>query len=62
MSSVILATAIVGVAGLVIGLFLCFFSEKFKVAVDEREEAVRAELPDWLRRLRRAKQRFLHVR
>lgn len=45
MSSVILATAIVGVAGLVIGLFLCFFSEKFKVAVDEREEAVRAELP-----------------
>jgi Na+-translocating ferredoxin:NAD+ oxidoreductase RNF subunit RnfB len=45
MSGVILATIIVGVCGLVLGLFLCFFSEKFAVPVDEREVAVRGELP-----------------
>ncbi len=45
MNGVILATVIVGVVGLIIGLFLCFFSEKFAVAVDEKEQAVRAELP-----------------
>lgn len=45
MNGVILATIIVGAVGLLIGLFLCFFSEKFKVPVDEKEIAVRAELP-----------------
>lgn len=45
MSGIILATVIVGAVGLILGLFLCFFSEKFKVPVDEKEEAVRAALP-----------------
>lgn len=45
MNDVILATGIVGLVGLLIGLFLCFFSEKFKVPVDEKELAVREELP-----------------
>ena len=45
MSGVLLATIIVGAVGLVLGLFLCFFSEKFAVPVDEKEVAVRNELP-----------------
>lgn len=45
MDGVLLATLIVGIVGLLIGLFLCFFSEKFAVPVDEKELAVRAELP-----------------
>ena len=45
MNGVIIATIIVGAVGLLIGLFLCFFSEQFKVPVDEKEIAVRAELP-----------------
>lgn len=45
MNGVLLATIIVGVVGLLIGLFLCFFSEKFNVPVDEKEQAVRGELP-----------------
>lgn len=45
MTGVLLATIIVGAVGLVLGLFLCFFSEKFAVPVDEKEVAVRNELP-----------------
>lgn len=45
MNSVIIATLVVGIAGLLIGLFLCIFSEKWKVPVDEKEIAVREELP-----------------
>lgn len=42
---IILATAIIGVLGLLIGLFLGAAGIKFKVEVDEKEEAVLAALP-----------------
>lgn len=45
MVGIITAAAVVGGVGLIIGLFLGFFGEKFKVEVDERETKVRAELP-----------------
>ena len=41
----IIAAAIVGLTGLFIGLFLGFSAEKFKVPVNEKEEAVRGLLP-----------------
>lgn len=42
---IILAAAVVGGVGLLLGIFLGVASEKFKVEVDEREVLVRAELP-----------------
>lgn len=42
---IILATAVVGLVGLFIGVFLGVAGIKFKVEVDEREEAVLAVLP-----------------
>ena len=45
MSEIILAVAIVGGVGLFVGLFLGAASLKFKVEVDEREEAVLEALP-----------------
>lgn len=42
---IVLATVIVGVTGCLIGFFLCFASEKFKVEVDPREEAILDVLP-----------------
>lgn len=42
---IILAAAVVGGVGLLMGLFLGVASEKFKVEVDEREVEVRAQLP-----------------
>lgn len=45
MMGIIMAAVIVGGVGLIIGLFLGFSGEKFKVEADERETAVRAELP-----------------
>lgn len=44
-TGIIMAAVIVAVIGLVLGLFLGIAGEKFKVEVDEREIAVRAELP-----------------
>ncbi len=44
-TGVLLATVVVGVTGCLIGLFLCFASEKFKVEVDERETAILDVLP-----------------
>ena len=44
-TAIIIAAAIVGVGGIVIGVLLGVASEKFKVEVDERVELVRAELP-----------------
>ncbi|MCR5154361.1 MAG: RnfABCDGE type electron transport complex subunit B [Lachnospiraceae bacterium] len=43
--SIILTVAVVGAVGLIIGLLLVIAGEKFKVEVDEKEIAVRAELP-----------------
>ncbi len=42
---IIIAAAVVGLIGLFIGLFLGFSAEKFKVPVNEKEEAVRELLP-----------------
>ena len=43
--SIILTTVVVGVVGLIVGFLLVTAGEKFKVKVDEKEIAVRAELP-----------------
>ena len=44
-TGIILAAVIVGATGCVIGFFLCFSAEKFKVEVDPREEAIMGVLP-----------------
>lgn len=43
--AILLAAIIVGVVGLIVGFLLVTAGEKFKVEVDEKEVAVRAELP-----------------
>lgn len=45
MYPIIIATVVVALTGLIIGLLLGVAGEKFKVEVDEREDAVRAALP-----------------
>lgn len=45
MTAIILAALVVGVVGVVVGFLLVTAGEKFKVEVDEKEIAVRAELP-----------------
>ena len=45
MSAVILAIAVVGGVGLFVGIFLGIAAIRFKVEVDEKEEAVLAALP-----------------
>lgn len=45
MTDIVLAAALVGGVGLVIGVLLGVAGEKFRVAVDEREAAVREALP-----------------
>ena len=42
---IVLAAAIVAIVGIIIGFFLGFSSEKFKVEVDPKEEAVLEALP-----------------
>jgi Na+-translocating ferredoxin:NAD+ oxidoreductase RNF subunit RnfB len=44
-TGIVISALIVSVTGCVIGFFLCFSSEKFKVEVDPKEEAVLGELP-----------------
>lgn len=44
-SEIIIAVVILGVTGLIMGLFLAFASKKFEVEVDERVEKVAACLP-----------------
>lgn len=45
MTQIIIAAAVVGGIGILLAILLCIASEKFKVAVDEKEVAVRALLP-----------------
>ncbi len=45
LNGIIIATVIVGIVGLVVGLFLGIAAISFKVDVDEREEAVLEALP-----------------
>lgn len=44
-TAIIIAAAVVGILGILIGVFLGVASEKFKVEVDEKEILVREELP-----------------
>ena len=44
-TGIIIAAAVVGIIGILIGIFLGIASEKFKVEVDEKEILVRNELP-----------------
>lgn len=44
-TGIIIAAVIVGAVGIIIGVLLGVASEKFKVEVDEKEVAIRAELP-----------------
>ena len=44
-TAMIIAGLVVGGTGILIGFFLGFFGEKFKVEVDEREEAILGVLP-----------------
>ena len=43
--AIIIAAAVIAVVGIVVGIGLGLFGEKFKVEVDEKELAVREELP-----------------
>jgi Na+-translocating ferredoxin:NAD+ oxidoreductase RNF subunit RnfB len=45
MSGIIIAALVVGITGIVIGIFLGVAGDKFKVEVDQKELDVRAELP-----------------
>ena len=68
MTGIIIAAAVVGIVGIVIGVLLGIASEKFKVEVDEKEILVRAELPGnkavtlLQKQLQRARQRLTSVR
>lgn len=44
-SGILIAAAVVGGSGLLIGIFLGVFGEKFKVEVDEKETGIREKLP-----------------
>ena len=44
-TGIIIAAAVVGILGILIGIFLGIASEKFKVELDEKEILVRNELP-----------------
>lgn len=45
LTSIILTAVVVGVVGLIVGFLLVTAGEKFKVEVNEKEVAIRAELP-----------------
>ena len=45
MTGILIAAAVVGAVGILIGVFLGVSGEKFKVEVDERENLVREQLP-----------------
>lgn len=45
MKSIMIATLLVGLIGLFIGIVLGIASEKFKVVVDEKEQKIRSVLP-----------------
>ena len=45
MYSILIAAVVIAVVGIVVGIGLGLFGEKFKVEVDEKEAAIREELP-----------------
>ena len=71
-TAILIAAAVIAVAGIIVGIGLGLFGEKFKVEVDEKEVAIREELPGnncgvsqavtrWQRQLQRAKLLQMHV-
>ena len=44
-TAIIMAALVIGVVGIIVGFLLVTAGEKFKVEVDEKEVAIRAELP-----------------
>ena len=44
-TAIIMAALVIGVVGIIVGFLLVTAGEKFKVEVDEKEVAVRSELP-----------------
>ena len=44
-TAILIAAAVIAVAGIIVGIGLGLFGEKFKVEVDEKEEAVLKALP-----------------
>ena len=45
MTAILIAAAVIAVVGIIVGIGLGLFGEKFKVEVDEKEVAIREELP-----------------
>ena len=45
MSAIVIATVVIGVIGIVVGVALVYIGNKFRVEVDERETAIREVLP-----------------
>ena len=45
MNMIIISAAVIAIVGIVVGFGLGIIGEKFKVEIDEREAAIRAELP-----------------
>ena len=45
MTAIILAAVVVGAVGIIVGFLLVTAGEKFKVTVDEKEIAIREQLP-----------------
>lgn len=45
MSAILIATAVIGIVGLLVGIGLVYIGNKFHVEVDERETAIREVLP-----------------
>ena len=44
-TAIIIAAAVIAATGIIVGIGLGLFGEKFKVEVDEKEQAIREELP-----------------
>ena len=51
-TAILIAAAVIAVAGIIVGIGLGLFGEKFKVEVDEKEVAIRGTSWKQLRRLR----------
>ena len=43
--TIVISAAVVAIVGIIVGFGLGIFGEKFKVEIDEREVAIRSELP-----------------
>ena len=62
-TAILIAAAVIAVAGIIVGIGLGLFGEKFKVEVDETTAAaaVSQAVTRWQRQLQRAKLLQMHV-